>query len=56
MARGRTSMMHETMTGIGHGWGMYGFGPLTGLIILILAALGVLYIIQESTQNKQQEE
>ncbi|MFO7793601.1 MAG: hypothetical protein R6V35_01350 [Candidatus Nanohaloarchaea archaeon] len=49
-------MMHEIMTGIGHGLGMYGFGPLTGLIILILAALGVIYIIQEITQNKQQEE
>lgn len=49
-------MMHETMTGISHGWGMYGFGPLTGLIILILAALGVVYIIQQTTQNKQQEE
>lgn len=49
-------MMHETMTGIGHGWGMYGLGPITGLIILILAALGIVYIIQETTQNKQQEE
>jgi len=41
--------MHETMTGISHGWGMYGLGPLTVLIILLLAALGIVYIIQETT-------
>lgn len=55
MAGGGPTMMHETVTGIGHGWGMYGVGPITGLLILVLAGLGIAYIIQEMTQDKQEQ-
>lgn len=47
-------MMHGTGT---HGvWGMNGFGSLTGLIILVLAGVGLYYLIQKTTENKQKNE
>lgn len=55
MAERRPAMMHETITGIGNGWGMYGIGPITGILILSLAMLGIAYIIQEITKGKQRE-
>lgn len=47
-------MMHGTAT---HGfWSMNGFGSLTSLIILILAGIGLYYIVQKTTETKQENE